>query len=159
MPNFGSRLLASAFTAYALLQVSGGLLAGFLTDRYSARRLMRFYLLPMGLGCLLLWQQSANWQVFAYMGLLGLSAGAQGTLGGALWAELYGTRHIGSIRAMLLAVMVTSTAVSPVVFGALLDAGIGMRSIALAMGCYTLVVPLLLGGSVLPTDRRQTPAG
>lgn len=154
-------LLASAFTAYALLQVSGGLLAGFLTDRYSARRLMRFYLAPMGLGCLLLWQQSASWQVFAYMGLLGLSAGAQGTLGGALWAELYGTRHIGAIRAMLHAVMVVSTAISPVLFGALMDAGIGMRSIALVLGCYTLVVPLLLGGSVLrPPARgtRHTPA-
>lgn len=142
-------LLASAFTAYALLQVSGGLLAGFLTDRYTARRLMRFYLVPMGLGCLLLWQQSAAWQVFAYMGLLGLSAGAQGTLGGALWAELYGTRHIGAIRAMLHAVMVVSTAISPVLFGAIMDAGIGMRSIALVLGIYTLVVPLLLGGSVL----------
>lgn len=142
-------LLASAFTAYALLQVSGGLLAGFLTDRYTARRLMRFYLVPMGLGCLLLWQQSAAWQVFAYMGLLGLSAGAQGTLSGALWAELYGTRHIGAIRAMLHAVMVTSTAISPVLFGALMDAGIGMRSIALVVGIYTLVMPLLLGGSVL----------
>lgn len=154
-------LLASAFTAYALLQVSGGLLAGFLTDRYTARRLMRFYLLPMGLGCLLLWQQSAAWQVFAYMGLLGLSAGAQGTLGGALWAELYGTRHIGAIRAMLHAVMVVSTAISPVLFGALMDAGIGMRSIGLVLGGYTLVVPLLLGGSVLrpsATDRRHTPA-
>lgn len=142
-------LLASAFTAYALLQVSGGLLAGFLTDRYTARRLMRFYLVPMGLGCLLLWQQSDAWQVFAYMGLLGLSAGAQGTLGGALWAELYGTRHIGAIRAMLHAMMVVSTAISPVLFGAMMDAGIGMRSIALVLGVYTLVVPLLLGGSVL----------
>lgn len=154
-------LLASAFTAYALLQVSGGLLAGFLTDRYTARRLMRFYLVPMGAGCLLLWQQSAAWQVFAYMGLLGLSAGAQGTLGGALWAELYGTRHIGAIRAMLHAVMVVSTAVSPVLFGALMDAGIGMRDIALVLASYTLVVPLLLGGSVLrrpATGRRHTPA-
>lgn len=142
-------LLASAFTAYALFQVSGGLLAGYLTDRYTARRLMRFYLVPMGLGCLLLWQQSATWQVFAYMGLLGLSAGAHGTLGGALWAELYGTRHIGAIRAMLHAVMVASTAISPVLFGALMDAGVGMRSIALALGGYTLVVPLVLGGSVL----------
>ncbi|WP_162299990.1 MFS transporter [Kineobactrum sediminis] len=146
-------LLASAFSVYAILQVSGGLLTGFLIDRYSARRLMRFYLLPMGLGCLVLWWGESNWLVFAYMGLLGLSAGANGTLGGALWAELYGTRYIGAIRAMMHALMVVSTAISPVLFGLLMDGGMSIRSLALVLAVYALVIPLVLGGSVLREAR------
>ena len=109
-------LLASAFVVYAVSQVAGGLLAGWVIDRIGTRRLLRFYLFPMALGCAVLWLGEHRALAFGYMALLGLSAGAGGTITGALWVELYGTRHIGAIRAMQHALMVTSTAASPVLF-------------------------------------------
>jgi len=41
----------------------------------------------------------------------------------SLYAELYGTANLGTIRSMMTMFMVISTAISPVLFGFLLDAG------------------------------------
>lgn len=142
-------LLASAFIVFAVFQVGSGLLTGWLIDQFSARRLMRFYLFPMGLACLLLWLDNSRWLAFVYMGLLGISAGANSTISGALWAEMYGTRHIGAIRAMQHALMVVSTAASPLLLGIFMDAGIDMRALAAVMGAYAMVIAPVLGGVVL----------
>lgn len=142
-------LLASAFVIFAICQVGSGLLTGWLIDQFTARRLMRYYLFPMGIACVLLWFADSRWLAFVYMGLLGTSAGANSTLSGALWAELYGTRHIGAIRAMQHALMVLSTAASPLLLGVLMDVGISMRALAAVMGCYALLVAPLLGAAVL----------
>jgi MFS family permease len=140
-------LLATAFIAFAGCQVASALLTGVLIDRVGARRLMRFYLLPMALACALLWRGGHAGLAFAYMGLLGVSAGANSTLTGALWAELYGTRHLGAIRAMQHALMVLSTAASPVLLGLGMDRGIEPRTLALALGAYALLAGPLLGGA------------
>ena len=148
-------VLAAAFIGFALTQVASALLTGWLIDRLGARNLLRFFLLPIGLGASLLYFGEARWVAFVYMALAGLSAGANSSLGGALWAELYGTRHIGAIRSMHTSLMVFSTALSPVLLGVLLDAGAGMPTLALAMGLCALAVGPLLGGAA----RRPPPAG
>lgn len=141
-------LLASAFLAFAAAQVGSSLGSGVLIDRFGARNLLRLYPLPMGLaGLLVAWVDGA-WVAFLYMALLGVSAGAISALSGALWAELYGTRHIGAIRALQTGFMVFSTAASPVLLGTLMDAGVGMPALAAAMGIYALVVGPTLGGVV-----------
>ena len=142
-------LLASGFVVYAITQVGSAVLTGWWIDRVSARRLMRFYLFPLALGCLALRWSDHPSIAFVYLGLLGISAGASATLSGALWAELYGTRHLGAIRAMQHAFMVLSTAAAPVLLGLALDAGLGVRDLAALLGAYALVVGPLLGGAVL----------
>lgn len=138
-------LLASAFVAFAIAQTASSLLTGVLIDRFGARRLLHVFLWPLGAGALaLVWVDSA-WLAFAYMALAGLSAGANGSLSGAIWAELYGTRHIGAIRAMYSALMVLSTAASPVLLGLLLDGGWTMPELAAMMGAYALVAGPVCG--------------
>lgn len=139
--------LASAFVAFAITQVCGGLIAGWAIDRVGARRLMRFYLLPFGAGCAVLAASTDGSAAFLYLALLGFSAGAGSSLSGALWAELYGTQHLGAIRAMLHALMVVSTAASPVLFGLALDAGVAMETIAWACAAYVTAVGPCFGGA------------
>ena len=141
-------LLASAFIAFAVTQTGSSLLAGILIDRYGARNLMRFFLLPMAAGIGLLTLSDASWVPFVYLGLAGMTAGANGALGGALWAELYGIRHIGAIRAMLTALMVFSTAASPWIMGVALDGGWTILELATVMAVYSAVAGPLLGGVV-----------
>ncbi len=62
---------------------------------------------------------------------------------------MYGTRHIGAIRAMQHALMVVSTAASPLLLGIFMDAGTDMRALAAVLGAYALVIAPLLGGVVL----------
>ena len=140
-------LLATAFVAFAVTQVGGSLAMGWWIDRVGARSLLRFYLLPMGLGCLWLASNDAAITAWIYLGAMGVSAGAGGALSGALWAEMYGTRHLGAIRAMQHALMVVSTAASPLLFGALLDAGVSASQLAWGCGLYATLVGPLLGGA------------
>ena len=58
------------------------------------------------------------------------------TVGNALYAELYGTRHLGSIRGMVTTLIVFSTAIAPFVMGMCLDAGV---SLSFILCCMVLV--------------------
>ncbi len=55
------------------------------------------------------------------------------TISSALFAELYGTRALGSIKGIISALVVFSTAVAPVVMGALLDANVAVSTIVIGM--------------------------
>ena len=57
------------------------------------------------------------------LGSIGLSNGLANVLGSSTWAELYGVKHIGSIKALTTALMVFSTAFGTALFGVLIDTG------------------------------------
>lgn len=48
--------------------------------------------------------------------------GVIGNVKSALWAELYGLRHLGAIKSMMASVTVVSTAASPALAGYVLSA-------------------------------------
>jgi MFS family permease len=96
------------------------------------------YLLPMAAGLFLLGLVDAPWVALAFMALGGATGGAATTLIGSLWAEIYGTRHLGAIRALAVAAMVFATGLAPGIMGGLLDLGIGLEAQVLVMAVYTL---------------------
>ena len=53
-----------------------------------------------------------NHEIFAFvfLGLIGISNGLANVLGSSTWAEIYGVKYIGSIKALTTAFMVFSTA-------------------------------------------------
>ena len=138
-------LFAGGFTVYAGATVGAALLAGGLVDRLGATRLSPFILLPLAFGLLLLGIFDDPITVFAFMASAGISTGLFNTVTGALFAEVYGVRHLGAIRAMTTSLMVFSTALSPVAMGWLLEAGVGMEAISLA--CF---LGVLLASALFP---------
>ena len=82
-------------------------------------------LVPLSLATFLLTVFDSPWVLPVFMVLVGFVVGGISTVSGALWAELYGTRHLGAIRAPVTAAMVFSTALAPGLIGVLLDAGVG----------------------------------
>jgi MFS family permease len=125
-------LFASAFAAYAAASLVGTLGSGPLVDRVGARRLVAFLLMPIGGALLALAATDHPAAAFAFMIGAGLTAGAGLTLLSALWAEMYGAEHIGAIRSVVWTVIVCATALAPVLFGVLFDAGVTVAAIALA---------------------------
>ncbi|PRX11887.1 UNVERIFIED_ORG: hypothetical protein BCL66_101383 [Martelella mediterranea] len=101
-------------------------------------------LLPIALACLIMGFSGAAWTPYVFMPLIGCSMGASGTLNGALWPELYGARHLGSIRAVVIAAVVFSTAVGPGCTGYLIDAGVYYPAQIAAMGILSLALALLM---------------
>ncbi len=139
--GWSAALIASSFIAFALARIGFGLAAGPLIDRFSAHKIFPFFLIPMIIGLLIGAIYSQNWAAFVYMGLLGASMGAAGTIKSALWAEMFGTGMIGTVRSLFSSIMVFSTAVSPLLLGWWLDSGVTIQSIF-----YIALATTLAGG-------------
>jgi MFS family permease len=134
---------AAAFMAFAAGQITGMLGAGPLIDRFSARRVVLLYLIPMAFACLAINLTDHRLVAFGFMAGAGLTTGTSAPTGTALWAELYGVMHLGAIRAMMASFLITSTALAPALFGWLLVGGVTFESILLACAAAAVVCALL----------------
>ncbi len=131
-------ILASAFVAFAVSKSAASIVSGPLIDRFKACRIFPFYLLPLLAGLLLLFAFNHPWIAFGYMFLAGISMGIAANVTTSLYAELYGTANLGTIRSMMTMFMVISTAISPILFGFLLDAGFSF--VMIIQGSITFVI-------------------
>jgi MFS family permease len=137
-------LFAGTFTLMAVMTATFALISGQLIDRFSAVALLPAFLIPLGLACLILGVFDGQWSALAFMSLLGVSWGFSSTLFGALWPEIYGTRHLGSIRALAVAIMVFASAMGPGLTGLLIDLGVSYPGQIIAMGVYCFAISLVM---------------
>ncbi len=133
---------AGTFSVMAVVNVLAALGAGWLVDRFGARRLLFTYLVPMGVATLLLGLSDSMTALLLVMSLYGVTMGCAAATSGALWAELYGITHLGAIRSVVTALVVVSTAVAPGLVGLLLDSGVLLESQLIALGAYSLAAAL-----------------
>ncbi len=136
-------LFAGGFVFYAGAVVAFSLVAGAAIDRLRAAGIFPYALIPLALGLVWLGLSRHPAAAIGFMTLAGCSTGLFQTSSGALWAELYGQRHLGSIRAMVTAVMVFASALSPALLGWLIDAGVTMEAIAMAFVVWVVIAAAL----------------
>ncbi|MFH5832553.1 MFS transporter [Halalkalibaculum sp. DA384] len=136
-------LIASAFVMFAVARILSSLGVGPLIDLFKARTIFPYYMLPMAAGFVFAFYHPGSWSAFVYMALLGATMGMGGAIKSALWAELYGTKTVGTVRSMFSALMVFSSALSPFMMGWLIDNGTPMTTILFWAVITTLVGTLL----------------
>ena len=136
--NWGINFIAPSFTAYAIFSVISLQLSGFLIDKFSALKILPFYLIPMILGLLfsLLFKFALSPVIFFI--LMAITNGTSNVLLTSTWSEMYGTKHLGAIRSITVSLMVFSTSLSPFLFGYLIDFGFDAKDITLFMIIYAL---------------------
>ena len=134
---------AACFAAFAAAQLPASLVAGPLADRFGAKRLLPFCFLPMALGLAVLAAGTHAMIAPAFMILTGATCGMCSPVIGAMWAEIYGVKHLGGIRAMVTAIGVFATAGSPIAMGWLIDAGSTMSWISWASAAYAIAAVAL----------------
>ena len=144
MLGWGLREVASGFVLFAGIQGLFAFAGGRLIDRFSARVLLRFSLLPAGLGLLSLSLVDPGLSLWLLFAGLGMTAGLNGVISGAVWVELFGTAQLGMIRGVYAALMVASTAIGPVVLGLLFDWQVSLFSMALIYLAYATILPTWL---------------
>jgi MFS family permease len=132
-------LFASSFLAMSAMTVTCALTAGWLVDKVTAVRLLPAFLLPLSVACVVLALVEAPFAAFVFMALLGMSNGVSSTLFGALWPEVYGTRHLGAVRSVTVSLMVLASAAGPGLTGWLIDIGVPYQNQILAMAVYCLL--------------------
>jgi MFS family permease len=125
--GFSHLALVAVFPLGTLALALSTIIYGWAIDRFGVVRLMPLYILPYVAAFFLHWYApNLAWTALAVI-LMGVSGGGNATILSACWAEFYGTRHIGSIKAAAAAVMVLGSAIGPGLSGALIDAGVGIE--------------------------------
>ena len=131
----------SGYGIYAAFNIAGSFLGGGLTDRYTACRVAPIVVANMALSPLLLNFAAPGMMVFVFFAGFGIVQGMVYTSATPIWAEIYGTRHLGGIKAIAQALMVFASAVSPVLLGMMIDAGASIESLLLVLG----IMPIICG--------------
>ena len=113
--------LATCFIAYAGATVVASLAVGPLVDRHSAKMVLPWTIVPMVVGLISLAYGTSTASALMYMLCFGLTAGARYILTAVIWAETYGTRYLGGIRAVVHTITMLLAGLSPAVLGWLID--------------------------------------
>ncbi len=134
------------FTAAAFVTM---FVSGPIIDRIGTARLMPLVILPMAAGFAGFAFTPSLTTAAAPMALMGMTQGLNNTVPPAFWAEFYGTRHLGGIKALAAAVMVFGTAIGPAVTGALIDLGISFEDQLIGIAVYFVVAASLVRLGIL----------
>ena len=142
--EWGPYVIAQSFMAYSILSVITLFISGFLIDKFSSRKLLIYMNIPLLFGTIVLYYFDASVSSFVFFGLVGVTNGLANVLGSSTWAEIYGVKYIGSIKALTTALMVFSTAFGTALFGFLIDIGFSIEDIAVVSGTYIFGSIILL---------------
>ena len=136
--------IPKAFMVYSITSIATLFLSGFLVDKFTGRKLILFMNIPLLLAMYVLFKFNHETFAYIFLGLVGISNGLANVLGSSTWAEIYGVKHIGSIKALTTALMVFSTAFGTAIFGLFIDKGFTIENIAFVGGSYILISLSLL---------------
>ncbi len=142
--GWGPYVIAQSFMSYSILSVLTLFLSGFLIDKFTSRKLLIYMNIPLLLSVIVLFFFDTQFTAFIFLGLVGISNGFANILGSSTWAELYGVKYLGSIKALTTALMVFATAFGTALFGYLIDLGFTVGDIAVVSGTYIFVSLILL---------------
>jgi len=119
--------LVSMFPVYTGVAICMMILSGILLDKLGTAKLIPYFQLPMIIAFILFAFGETLYSALLGFIFLGITSGANTTLPNAFWAEFFGTKHLGSIKAAAAAAMVLGSAIGPALTGILLDFDISLN--------------------------------
>ena len=142
--EWGTFVIAQSFMSYSIFSVITLLVSGILIDKFTSRKLLVYMNIPLLLSTFVMIFFDATISAFIFFGLLGITNGFANVLGSSTWAEIYGVKNIGSIKALTTALMVFATAFGTALFGFLIDIGFSIEKIATVSATYIFISIILL---------------
>jgi len=131
----------SGYGLFAVMSIIGSFTGGYLVDRFTASRLAPIAVAALSIAVFMLYLASPGVMVFAYFIIFGFIQGLSHTAATPIWAEIYGTKHLGGIKAIAQSMMVFASALSPVTLGLMIDHGMSIQALMLVLGS----IPFLAG--------------
>jgi len=132
-------IFTAFFPTLSVSAVVVAIISGMMVDRFGAWRMVPFVLIPQGVGCIILGILNPIWAIPLFLMSFGMTAGMMSPIIGALWAEVYGTAHIGAIRALATSILVFASAIGPGIAGLLIDIGVELNIQAFVYATYCFV--------------------
>lgn len=148
--------LGTCFIAYGAARILAYFMVGPLIDRFKARRVFLFINLPLMVGLLFLLGVDHEYGGLAYMFFAGITGSLAAACNTALWAEVYGSSHLGSIKGSVSTLMVFLTSLGALAMEPLLGGeGEGLEFTILLMSGVILFLFLLAVGTVRYIERKR----
>ena len=136
--------------------VATTLFSGQLIDRIGSGRVMQFYLIPWAVGFAILGSATSLTVAAVAFIIFGLATGLQATVITTFWAEFFGTRYIGSIKAVSTSIMVFGSAIGPGITGALIDLGFDFPEQMNGIALYFMVAIVLVWIAVTRATKQMS---
>ncbi len=136
--------LSTAMVSVGIALYVTSIVLGPIVDRMGPRRLVALTQLPLAAGLFIVAYTNHATTAYLYLLAAGMTMGSMGPVIGSLWPRLYGTQHLGSIRALVSSAMALSTSAAPWLFGKLIDRDVDMAQVAWGSGIYVLIGTMLL---------------
>lgn len=136
--------LVAMFPFYTGVSIGAMVLSGVALDRFGTPRLIPWFQLPMVAAFLTFAYAEGTSGMLLGFFFLALTTGANTTLPNAFWAEFFGTRHLGSIKAMAAAVMVLGSAIGPGITGLGIDLGVGIEIQYILVAAYFIFATVMM---------------
>ena len=136
-------MLGTGFIFLGAFSIVGLILGGPLIDFLNPKKAILFLLSPIFFGIIILFFFENFYFLIIYMSLYGLNLGISAPFIGSLWAELFGLESLGTVKALFHAISVLASALSPVVFGYIIDFGLGIGFICIISVVMIIVSSLL----------------
>jgi MFS family permease len=136
--------LVSMFPIYTCVAICTMILSGILLDRLGTAKLIPYFQLPMIIAFILFAFGETLYSALLGFIFLGMTAGANTTLPNAFWAEFFGTKYLGSIKAAAAAAMVLGSAIGPALTGILLDYGISLSIQYIGISTFFILSSMLM---------------
>lgn len=143
MKGWSLSIMASGLLFFAIGRSLTTFATGPLVDKFQAKTLFPYYQAPLLIGFLILALGQSLWTPALAFCFFGLAVGSGAPIKAAIWAELYGTKHLGAIKSSLATIMVLSTSISPALFGWILDTFKNPQSLLYSLALCSLVAAML----------------
>lgn len=152
-------LIAGGLAAFAGTRIFSSLAIGPVIDRFGALRLVPSVLVPLGLGVAYLAAVEHSSALFIFFLMAGLSQGMSSGILTSAWAEIYGSRILGTVKGRVTMLAILGSALGPIVVGWGLDFGWSMDAQLWGLLGMSTMAAILSWVAVRRYRRRSMPIG
>ncbi|HEA69361.1 MAG TPA: MFS transporter [Desulfobacterales bacterium] len=148
--------VAAWFAISAITGRIGSFWMGSVVDRYKARTIYPYVLIPYICGLIILASGTHAATAPIWLFFSGLGVGCTNVTMSVLWAESFGVQSLGAITSLIISASVFATALSPVLFGWLIDLGVPITAIVVGGIVLTMLVSILAFLSPDPSKKTDS---
>jgi MFS family permease len=139
---------------YTATSVIATFVSGWAVDRFGVNRVVPVQMLPFAASFAVLAYADTIFAAGIGLMIFGIGQGMQATATSVFWAEFYGTRFIGSIKAVAAALMVFGSAVGPGVTGLFIDLGVDFPEQMVPIAIYYAIAAMLATTGIVKYQKR-----